>query len=78
MAAKERLEKGLKAESKKNKPTGRQLFERDANLALSDVKMMDDGDVAVDASLFEDEDVITDSDEEVSVAALLRAANLDD
>lgn len=32
--------------------TGKQLFENDRNLALSDV--FDDGEVPIDASLFED------------------------
>lgn len=35
---------------------GRQLFEQDKSLALSDAKYMDDGDVSVDASQFDKED----------------------
>lgn len=32
---------------------GRQLFEQDKSLALSDAKYMDEGDVSVDASQFD-------------------------
>lgn len=35
---------------------GRQLFEHDKSLALSDVKYMEDGDVSVDASQFDKEE----------------------
>ncbi|KAJ1935561.1 rwd domain-containing protein [Linderina macrospora] len=46
--------------------TGRQLFEQDRSLAQSDSKFISEGDVAVDSSLFVDEDLSDDdeSDEE--------------
>ncbi|KAK9767792.1 Protein gir2 [Basidiobolus ranarum] len=67
MLEKERNSKEFKAkEAKKGKLTGRQLFESDASLAKSDSTYMDEGDVAVDVSLFERELVI-ESDEEDGV-----------
>ncbi|KAF7724887.1 RWD domain-containing protein 1 [Apophysomyces ossiformis] len=63
MAAKEDQEKIQRAKELKNKLTGRQLFEQDRTLALSDAKYMEDGDVSVDVSLFEKEERI-ESDEE--------------
>ncbi|ORX90432.1 RWD-domain-containing protein [Basidiobolus meristosporus CBS 931.73] len=64
-AEKERNSKEFKLkEAKKGKLTGRQLFESDASLAKSDSTYMDEGDVAVDVSLFEREVIESDSDED--------------
>jgi hypothetical protein len=52
MAEKDRAEKERQEELRK-KPTGRQLFEKDAKLAASDAAYMAEGEVAVDGSLFE-------------------------
>ncbi|CAG8589326.1 15563_t:CDS:2, partial [Acaulospora morrowiae] len=79
---KERLAKSIaslkKEEAKKNKLTGRQLFERDETLATSDGKYMEEEDVTVDVSLFEredDMDLDDDSDEEEnSVLELVRSS----
>ncbi|KAI9228837.1 MAG: ubiquitin-conjugating enzyme/RWD-like protein [Piptocephalis tieghemiana] len=46
---------GKKNEAKKGKPTGRQLFEKDANLAASDATFYEEGDVTVDISQFDRE-----------------------
>ncbi|KAF9912061.1 hypothetical protein EC991_001007 [Linnemannia zychae] len=65
MAEKERIEKGLKKEDPKmQKPTGRQLFERDHSLAKSDATFMEEGDVDVDIALFERELVISDDEDD--------------
>ncbi|KAJ1938915.1 rwd domain-containing protein [Linderina pennispora] len=53
------------ADSKKQSDmmlTGRQLFEQDRSLAQSDSKFISEGDVAVDSSLFENEDLSEDDD----------------
>ncbi|KAJ1961616.1 rwd domain-containing protein [Dipsacomyces acuminosporus] len=54
------------ADSKKmgERLTGRQLFEQDKSLAQSDSKFISEGDVSVDASLFENEDLSGESDSE--------------
>ncbi|CAG8692620.1 3345_t:CDS:1, partial [Ambispora leptoticha] len=77
-AEKERMEKGAAAykreEAKKLKPTGRQLFEQDETLAKSDVTFMEEGDVTVDVSLFEHEDLGSDeSSDEEEVLNLIRS-----
>lgn len=43
---------------------GRQLFEQDRTLALSDAKYMDEGDVSVDISLYEREEHVPSEDED--------------
>lgn len=43
--------------------TGKQLFEQDRNLALSDVKFMDEGDVPIDSSLFDNIHIGDDEDD---------------
>jgi hypothetical protein len=51
----------------KGRVTGRQLFEQDKGLALSDSQYMDAGDVTVDTELFDEEDLgdlAIDSDED--------------
>lgn len=53
LAELESEEKKARARELKNRPTGRQLFEQDKSLALSDAKYMDEGDVSVDASQYE-------------------------
>lgn len=57
-----------KATDKNKKLTGRQLFESDKNMIMSDAKYADEGDVAVDMSLFEQEmenmDLPSDEDDE--------------
>ncbi|CAG8514512.1 9041_t:CDS:2 [Diversispora eburnea] len=74
MAEKEKLEKSSaalkKEEAKKNKLTGRQLFEQDETLVNSDATFMEEGDVTVDASLFEQEIVYSDEDDENNVLEL--------
>ncbi|KAI8326117.1 RWD-domain-containing protein [Martensiomyces pterosporus] len=54
------------ADSKKgDRLTGRQLFEQDKSLAQSDARFISEGDVSVDASLFEKEETLSDdSDDE--------------
>ena len=54
---------------KKNKLTGRQLFEKDKTLAKSDAAFMEEGDVVVDLDLFEDEleGLDLEDDEEVNL-----------
>ena len=48
-----------------NKPTGKQLFEKDRTLAMSDTQYLDESDVAVDVELFEGiEELDLDSDED--------------
>ncbi|RHZ87738.1 hypothetical protein Glove_30g57 [Diversispora epigaea] len=68
MAEKEKLEKSSaalkKEEAKKNKLTGRQLFEQDETLVNSDATFMEEGDVTVDASLFEQEIVYSEEEDE--------------
>ncbi|CAG8473196.1 1953_t:CDS:10 [Ambispora gerdemannii] len=80
-AEKERIEKGTAAykrdEAKKLKATGRQLFEQDATLAKSDATFMEEGDVTVDTSLFEHEDLGSDeSSGDEEVLNLIRMASL--
>ncbi|RKP39993.1 hypothetical protein BJ085DRAFT_20781, partial [Dimargaris cristalligena] len=58
---------GKKSVDKKNKLTGRQLFEKDSSLARSDVTLMDDGDTAVDPTLFEKQATIHDDDDDEGV-----------
>jgi hypothetical protein len=57
---------------------GRQLFERDATLATSDAKCIEEGDVAVDMSLFEQElgnlDIEDEDEEDVMRAQLIMQA----
>ncbi|CAO3644436.1 unnamed protein product [Cunninghamella echinulata] len=55
MEALEDQAKLARAKELKNKLTGRQLFEQDKTLALSDAKYMEEGDVSVDASQYEKE-----------------------
>ncbi|KAI9302681.1 hypothetical protein BJ944DRAFT_166806, partial [Cunninghamella echinulata] len=55
MEALEDQVKLARAKELKNKLTGRQLFEQDKSLALSDAKYMEEGDVSVDASQYEKE-----------------------
>ncbi|GBB90898.1 hypothetical protein RclHR1_00180036 [Rhizophagus clarus] len=59
-----------KEEAKKSKPTGRQLFEQDESLAKSDMTYMEEGDVTVDVSLFEREDMSDDDDDDTSFLTL--------
>ncbi|KAJ1677955.1 rwd domain-containing protein, partial [Spiromyces aspiralis] len=59
--------KGLvKKSAHADKPTGRQLFEQDKSLAKSDDKYMNVDDVAIDASLIENEleDISSSEDED--------------
>ncbi|CAG8820986.1 25150_t:CDS:2, partial [Racocetra persica] len=74
MAEKERNTKSLallkKEEMRKNKLTGRQLFEHDQALAKSDVTFMDEDDVAVDISIFEREVDMESEEEENDVLDL--------
>ncbi|KAJ1727015.1 rwd domain-containing protein [Coemansia biformis] len=51
---------GVKLE---DRPTGRQLFEQDRSLAKSDSKFLTEGDVSVDASLFDREQDVSDDGE---------------
>ncbi|ORZ16376.1 ubiquitin-conjugating enzyme/RWD-like protein [Absidia repens] len=55
MEALEDQAKLARAKELKNKLTGRQQFEQDKTLALSDAKYMEEGDVSVDATQFERE-----------------------
>ncbi|RUS22805.1 ubiquitin-conjugating enzyme/RWD-like protein [Endogone sp. FLAS-F59071] len=70
MAEKEAAERG-KFKDIKGKLTGRQLFESDKSLVQSDVNLIEEGDVAVDMSLFEREEGIesdmSDEDDENAV-----------
>ena len=69
-----------KAELKRKKLSGRQLFEMDLTLATSDANYIEDGDVDIDESLFENEledlDLEDDEDDE-DVANMLRAGGDD-
>ena len=56
---------------------GRQLFEQDKSLALSDTKYMDEGDVSVDASQYERE-AAHDSDNENDENAVWRQFGTED
>ncbi|KAI8337367.1 ubiquitin-conjugating enzyme/RWD-like protein [Choanephora cucurbitarum] len=56
MKAKEAVLQAQREKELKGKLTGRQLFEQDKTLALSDAKYMDEGDVSVDASQFDKEE----------------------
>ncbi|KAI7903723.1 ubiquitin-conjugating enzyme/RWD-like protein [Cokeromyces recurvatus] len=56
MFEKDEALKAQKAKELKGKLTGRQLFEQDRSLALSDAKYMDEGDDSVDVSQFEKEE----------------------
>ncbi|KAI9313730.1 ubiquitin-conjugating enzyme/RWD-like protein [Dichotomocladium elegans] len=53
IAAKESEERAARAKELKGKLTGRQLFESDKTLAMSDSKYMDEGDVSVDTTQYE-------------------------
>ncbi|KAI8051635.1 ubiquitin-conjugating enzyme/RWD-like protein [Syncephalis plumigaleata] len=78
--AMERRKREEKNDPKRNKLTGRQLFEKDESLAASDAKFIEDDDVTVDTALFEDEEelVLTDEEDETdTVAAMLRGTNID-
>ncbi|KAL1915626.1 uncharacterized protein VTP21DRAFT_6385 [Calcarisporiella thermophila] len=66
--------KESKGKEEKKKLTGRQLFEQDRNLAASDMAIMDEG-VAVDASLFEHEDLEDDEEEENEVLNSIRGTD---
>jgi len=48
------------------RPTGKQQFLLDATLSLSDVKLMEEGDVAIDESLFQDIDDLELEDDDES------------
>ncbi|CAG8766640.1 14661_t:CDS:2, partial [Cetraspora pellucida] len=78
VAEKERTTKSLallkKEEMRKNKLTGRQLFEQDKALAKSDATFMDEDDVAVDISLFEREVDVESEEEENDVLSLVRSS----
>ncbi|KAI8867432.1 RWD-domain-containing protein, partial [Ramicandelaber brevisporus] len=64
-AEEERKAKGLPDPRLNKKLTGRQLFEKDASLARSDAKYIDEEqDVDIDKALFEHEDVEDDDEEE--------------
>ncbi|CAO3613826.1 unnamed protein product [Cunninghamella blakesleeana] len=63
MEALEDQAKLQRAKELKNKPTGRQLFEQDKTLALSDASYMEEGDVSVDASQYEKEEPVTTEDD---------------
>lgn len=64
MAEKEQEAKGRFKSDSKNKLTGRQLFEQDKTLALSDASYMEEGDIAVDITQFEKEERSIQADEE--------------
>ncbi|KAI7883358.1 RWD-domain-containing protein [Lichtheimia hyalospora FSU 10163] len=53
IAEQEKEERAARAKELKNKLTGRQLFEQDTTLALSDSKYMDEGDESVDTSKYD-------------------------
>ncbi|CAG8720372.1 166_t:CDS:2, partial [Dentiscutata heterogama] len=78
MTEKEKATKSLallkKEEIRKNKLTGRQLFEQDEAFANSDATFIEEGDVTVDISLFEREVDIESEDEENSVLDLVRSS----
>ncbi|KAI8146841.1 hypothetical protein BJV82DRAFT_509369, partial [Fennellomyces sp. T-0311] len=77
MADKESEERKARLRELKNKLTGRQLFEQDKTLALSDTKYMEEGDVSVDASQYEREDR-RESDTENDENAVWRQFGTDD
>ncbi|KAI8979664.1 ubiquitin-conjugating enzyme/RWD-like protein [Mycotypha africana] len=56
MLEKDAILKAQRVKELKGKLTGRQLFEQDKTLALSDAKYMEEGDVSVDASQFDKEE----------------------
>ncbi|KAI7894210.1 ubiquitin-conjugating enzyme/RWD-like protein [Mucor mucedo] len=56
MLKKDAVLRAQKEKELKGKLTGRQLFEQDKSLAMSDAKYMDADDVSVDASLFDKEE----------------------
>ncbi|KAJ1646184.1 Protein gir2 [Dispira simplex] len=68
MAEAERITKSkVKYEDKKNKLTGRQLFEKDATLAGSDSTYMEEGDNTLDSEIFTQK-VIIEEDEPTPVS----------
>ncbi|KAJ2232183.1 Protein gir2, partial [Coemansia sp. RSA 485] len=46
---------------KEDRPTGRQLFEQDKSLAMSDSRFIADGDVSVDSSQFAKDEELSDT-----------------
>ncbi|CEP11326.1 hypothetical protein [Parasitella parasitica] len=56
MLEKDAVLKAKRAKELKGRITGRQMFEQDKSLALSDANYMDEGDVSVDASQFDKEE----------------------
>ncbi|KAI7860174.1 RWD domain-containing protein 1 [Circinella umbellata] len=78
LADQESEEKKARAKELKNKLTGRQLFEQDKTLALSDTKYMDEGDVSVDASQYEKEERAQSNDDENDENAVWRQFGSDD
>ncbi|CAO3623315.1 unnamed protein product [Mucor hiemalis] len=56
MLEKDELLKAQRQKELKSKLSGRELFEKDKSLALSDAKYMDQDDVTVDASQFDKEE----------------------
>ncbi|KAJ3010783.1 RWD domain-containing protein 1 [Thoreauomyces humboldtii] len=73
--------RGTAVKGKQATLTGRQLFEKDRSLAQSDLAHHEEGDVAVDAELFEgmdDLDLEEEDEEENSVLANIRAGGDDD
>jgi hypothetical protein len=78
MEEKEKQTSGVKKDDpRKGKLNGRQLFEKDASLAASDAKFVEEGDASVDASEFDHNDVGAEEEEEEdeeanTVAEMLR------
>ncbi|KAI8376177.1 ubiquitin-conjugating enzyme/RWD-like protein [Radiomyces spectabilis] len=79
METQEEEERKARLRELKNRPTGRQLFEQDKSLAMSDSRYMDEGDVSVDASQFDREDrQDTDNEEEDDKDAVWRRFGSED
>ncbi|KAI9270380.1 ubiquitin-conjugating enzyme/RWD-like protein [Phascolomyces articulosus] len=78
LAEQESEEKKARAKELKNKLTGRQLFEQDKTLALSDTKYMEEGDVSVDASQYEKEEQVQSNDDDNDDNAVWRQFGTED
>ncbi|KAI7871461.1 ubiquitin-conjugating enzyme/RWD-like protein [Spinellus fusiger] len=77
MEALEDKEKIARMKEIKNRLNGRQLFEQDKSLALSDAKFMEEGDISVDVSQFEKEERVESDTEDDSNAVWKRLGNED-
>ncbi|KAL1928607.1 hypothetical protein VTP01DRAFT_2393 [Rhizomucor pusillus] len=78
LAEKESEEKKARLKELKGKLTGRQLFEQDKSLAMSDAKYMEEGDESVDASQYEREERQQSDNEDDNPNAVWKRLSEDD